>query len=354
MYRIVQFGIMLGVSLLILQGGGTVWAQAVDYNLNTQMIDLRSTGNASGGTGSDLNPGFNPCAGGTRTAAGTCDGGTGLLKPSNLNTLFPSLGPGAVTDNMFGLITAATVGSCATTGTGGTAVTLSDPSGLVSGLNCGDLHIDAASQGVVIPAANNTTTPINDLTAAFTTNTPFTANFSANPNCGTASDCTVSSGDLQTPGHAAFELTNTFTWTPTSSSSADVTGTQTMHQVTALNATSPNTIGGPTPAGSTTPPVGTGDQEVKVTTTFTNSSDANGGFSSPTVQWTSFIKDPDMSGSGPGFTQDISGSFVYNVPTTTFGCPESASTQGCSQYPSGSTQTQRSQGVTPTNSESLP
>jgi hypothetical protein len=337
MYRFVRFGLLLALALLVLPEGSRVWAQAVDYNLNTQMIDLRSTG--STGQPSDLNPGFNPCVGGTRDSAGTCNGGTGLLQSSNLNTLFPSLGPGAVTDNMFGLITAATVSSCAN----GTVV-LTDPAGLVSGLNCGDLHFDPTTQGVVIPAANNPAAPVNDLTAAFTTNTPFTGNFSPNPACTAGTSCAVGSGDTTSAAHTAFEITNTFSWTPTANNTADVSVSQTMHQVTALNTTSPNTIGGPTAGGSTTPPVGTGDQDVKIEVSFSNSSNANGSFTSPLVTWTSHIQDPDMSGSGPGFTQDISGSFTYDNPSTFIS----------TQYPSGPTQTQRSQGVAPTASESLP
>jgi hypothetical protein len=338
MYRFIRFGILLSLSLLVLPVGSRVWAQAVDYNLNTQMIDLRSTG--STGNPSDLNPGFNPCVGGTRDATGTCVGGTGLLQASNLNNLFPSLGPGAVTDNMFGLITDATISSCADG-----SVVLTDPAGLVSGLNCGDLHFDPTTQGVVIPAANNPASPVNDLTAEFTTNTPFTANFCADG----ATDCVPSGGTQLTAAHVAFELTNTFTWNPTSTNTATVTGAQTMHQVTALNTTPPNTIGGPTPPGSTVPPAGTGDQEVNLTVSFTNTSNAGGGFTNPTVQWTSLIKDPDMSGSGPGFTQNISGSFVYNNPSQFIS----------TQYPSGPSQTLRSQGidpgsVTPPVSESLP
>jgi|SRR5579863_1083254 len=354
MKRLLLSSFFLALAFLIL-GEGRGWSQAVDYNLNTQMIDLRSTAPANAGTGSDLSPGFNPCAGGTRDATGTCTGAgaIGLLKPSNLNVLFPSLGPGAITDNMFGLIavnTAVSSTSCSNATTAGTG-----PNGLLTGLNCGDLHIDPPTQGQSIPAPSSSTAPVNDLTSAFVAENPFTANF-----------CYTGDTVCNNPsGHVAFGIVNHFSWTPVTPSSANIVIQQTMNQVTGLNPAAPNTIGGPT-ASDGTIPVGTGDQQVTVTvnipfvTTIPATSTALvGTFTPPTVGWTSFIQDPDMSGFGPGFTQTVQGNFTYNSPTSTFGCPVSAGTQGCAQYPSGVTQTLRSQGLDPTTqkppiSETLP
>jgi hypothetical protein len=305
--------------LLVLVGAPQFgWGQtpgANDFFSNTQSVDQR----AAGGTSTTDAPGFNPCPGGTNNG-GICEGSNGLLATSNLDTLFPSLGPGAITDNMFGIIAGVQPGaattnnfSCAGNGTGtatGGTITISTGVLLNAGLNCGDLHFNPGSQGQSLPAP--TTPNTNDLQNQFVSNTNF--------NLDSGADST----------HVIFNLQNQFTWTPanTANTLANGSAVQSMHQQTALRA-------------------GTdGLQDVTITSNFTGSvSDANGVLqTNPVVTWTSSISDPDMSGSGEGFTQNIGGTFNYN-----------ASIFPVTQYPSGQTQTQRSQGLTPSaGSESLP
>jgi hypothetical protein len=212
--------------------------------------------------------------------------------------------PGAATTNNF---------SCAGNGNGtatGGTITISTGVLLNAGLNCGDLHFNPAAQGQSLPSP--TTPNTNDLQNQFVSNTNF--------NLDSGADDT----------HVVFDLQNQFTWTPanTQNTLANGSAVQSMHQETALRA-------------------GTdGSQSVTITSNFTGAvSDANGVLqTNPTVTWTSSISDPDMSGSGEGFTQNIGGTFNYN-----------ASVFPVTQYPSGPTQTQRSQGLTPSaGSESLP
>src|SRR5581483_7866358 len=109
----------ISATALLLLGGGFVLAatevQAVDFNINTQLTDLRSNG-------TNGNPGFNPCVGGSKQTDGSCGGTTSnpasmdfdgtahaLLDKDNLGDSthvgnFVKAGPGAITDNMFGIV----------------------------------------------------------------------------------------------------------------------------------------------------------------------------------------------------------------------------------------------------------
>ncbi len=271
---------------------------AVDPNVNTQSTDVRSDG-------SNGNPGFNPCLGGTRDANGVCGGAVNaaaLLSPANL-TMFTTLGPGAVTDNMFGIIEQdATPGTC---GTG--AVGSND-------LNCGDARFNPSQQGQSsLTAADNSLTT----TAPVDMNNTLSADFCANA----GTDCQDSVPAQVTAAHTGFNVVNNFSWDQLSTTTAAVVSSQTMEQVTALKTTGIGTFAAP----------GSGDQRVLLTTAFTTTSSNNpatGG--AATVTWTSLIEDPDQSGTGTGkFTQTLSGSFVYNGSVSF----------PAVQYPNGQSQT---------------
>lgn len=326
---------------LLLLGGVLVLAgteaQAVDFNMNTQLTDLRSDG-------SNNNPGFNPCRGGTRSSAGVCGGALtldnsaqALLDPDNLQTVFPSLGPGAVTDNMFGIVSGSD--------SSGTPIPVSacgkvtSPSSL-SGLNCGDLRFDPASQGqdfTSLTGPNTLVTPAGGLNM----NTQFVADFCPGPGPA-VTDCSDGGG---TPAqviaaHAGFNITNNFNFSRISGTASAVTGSDNIRQVTAVKTTGIGTQASP----------GTGDQVFVANTSWATDStnpSSNSPSTSPsslTVSWTQNISDPDQSGTGSGsFTQNISGSFVYNGTSPAISA----------QYPSGKTQTERSIGVASPVGETL-
>lgn len=331
---------------LFLLGGVLVLAGtealAVDFNINTQLSDLRSNG-------SNNNPGFNPCAGGTRSAAGVCGGALtldgnakALLDPDNLQTVFPSLGPGAVTDNMFGIVSGADATPVASGGPIPTTSCGKITNGQLAGLNCGDLRFDPASQGqtTLTTDGNTLVTPAGGLAM----NTQFVSDFCPGP-AGPPTDCSDGGG---TPAqviaaHAGFNITNNFNFrvlNPGTGTQAAVTASQSIRQVTAVKTTGIGTEASP----------GTGDQVFVASTTWaTNAANPSSnnpaqGPSNLTVNWTQNISDPDQSGTGSGsFVQNIAGSFVYNGTSPAIQA----------QYPSGQTQTQRSTGVTTPASETL-
>ncbi|NKE72470.1 hypothetical protein [Candidatus Manganitrophus noduliformans] len=310
-------------------------AQAVDFNINTQLTDLRSDG-------SNNNPGFNPCRGGTRSAAGVCGGALvldasalALLDPDNLQTVFPSLGPGAVTDNMFGIISGQDASGTPIPVTACGEVTNAS----LAGLNCGDLRFNPSTQGqtTLTTDANTLVTPV----AGLDMNSQFVADFCPGP-AGAPTDCSDGGG---TPAqviaaHTGFNVTNDFNFIRLTGTTSEITGSQSMRQVTAVKTANIGTQAAP----------GTGDQLVEISadwaTTAANPSSNNPATNpnSLTVTWTQNISDPDQSGTGASsFTQNIAGSFVYN------GTADAVS----AQYPSGRTQTERSIGVAAPVGESM-
>ncbi len=305
--------LLLGGVLLLPEAG---WA--VDANFNTQSSNLRSNG-------SDGNPGFDPCAGGTNTN-GVCGGAaTGLLAPANLTTLFPSLGPGAITGNMFGLIanknavgTTMDTTRCSAIGSNSTtsSAALASPAGFQPGLDCGDIHFDPTTQGQTIPAGVNTLV----VGVPVVMNNSLVGDFCALG----ATDCDPDGAGPLTQvlaAHTGFNFANNFTFTPLAGGvTATSLSSQVMHQVTGVKTTGIGTFAAP----------GTGDQDVRITSDFTFTSPNTVAPTGGLVTWTQSISDPDQSGLGTGkFTQSISGSFTYNAiaafPVT--------------QYPFGQSQT---------------
>lgn len=201
--------LILGLLCGILLSEQLSYAQS--NNFFSATISANSRFKSAGGANDCADcPGFNPCNGST-VGGPVCDG-PGLLRqtlvdaslnvvqvglvgpqacisicvgtPSNptndtklevkVSPFFAMTGPGAVTDNMFNAVadptrTAAevTAGSpafgkgsrdpakCGNTGAGGSFDPTIDP-GVRSGLNCGYLRNDLATQGLTIPSGNNT------------------------------------------------------------------------------------------------------------------------------------------------------------------------------------------------------
>ncbi len=262
----------------------TPTAEAVNPNINTQSSDLRSNG-------TNGNPGFNPCLGGTRSAAGVCSAtaATTLLSTANLGSggtlgLFGKLGPGAVTDNMFGIIEQPSdPDACAV------SVQLVG----TNRLNCGQSTWLPFFQEITLPATPDGT---NSLTTAFTSITTLQADFCANG----ASDCLVASVQNEL-AHAAFDFNTTMTWTPIDNVQTTIVGTQSIIQV----------IGLKDPIGSLASP-GAGEERVEIVTSWTGISRATtispfGLRPLPIVDFTQTFSAPDMAGTGNGFTNISSG-----------------------------------------------
>lgn len=201
--------LILGIFCAILLSEQISYAQSNDFFSSTATANSRFK--SSGDANDCANcPGFNPCNG--STIGGTTCNGNGLLRqttvdgalnvtqvglvgpqvcisicvgtPSNptndsklevkVSPLFAMTGPGAVTDNMFNVIsdptrTDAEVGAgtiafgkggrdpakCGNTGAGGSFDGTIDP-GVRSGLNCGYLRNTPETQGLLLPSGNNT------------------------------------------------------------------------------------------------------------------------------------------------------------------------------------------------------
>ncbi|HIE65144.1 MAG TPA: hypothetical protein EYG28_04345 [Nitrospiria bacterium] len=342
-----------GIAVAVLSLGiiafsvGDAYAQTSDFFSSTQSTDKRAgLGSAVVAPGSvaATNPGFNPCSGGgllpaTRDAGGAClnADGTSLLSLTNLTATFQQAGPGAITDNMFGIVSGADASlTPITTGKCGKLTNAA-----LGGLNCGSLRITPDAQGQVIPSfpAANTLTSIQSGN--------FDLAFDSNP---------------LLAGHMGMNLTNRFVWIPNATGSTAAVGTQIacaalaggsgttpnicsdqrMRQVTQIGAGVVGTEVAPGPA----------DQVVDITTVFqtlstTDTSIAGLPPAAFNVVMTSTITDPDMTGGGAGFSQTIGFTFIHNelVPdglgaaTQVFACPGTVVGNICTQYPDGQSMT---------------
>ncbi|MBI3803364.1 MAG: hypothetical protein HY282_06335 [Nitrospirae bacterium] len=286
------------------------FAQSNDFFSNTQSTDLRAA------AGTPTAPGFDPCRGGTTINSTTCSGATAgsepLLDAVNLTTLFPKLGPGAVTDNMFGKVERPTG-----------AFILQCNSGASFGadrLNCGDGKWDPSLEGQTLPTAGT------NLTSAMAVNTPI--------------DMDSGSG---TAAHHHSQMESGFVWNPTNGAITVPVNTANM----------PNIVGAPTAdscaAGSTANPRVCGQDSLIETTAFdastevvvslatswSTTNDAAGTMGgNPTVSWRSHIVQGEFVGGGT-FDQTLQGSFVYNGTNPSF---------NATQYPNGESFTIRAGG----------
>jgi hypothetical protein len=335
--------------LSIFSSSGVVHAE--DANFNSQLSNIRS---AATGVPTDPTLGFDPCKGGANVS-GICNAATGpLLSIANVGNvgtvgIFSQLGPGAVTDNMFGIISGPALGATvligddtATTncapGTGTPNFDLSVKGGL-NGLNCGSIRINASQQGQLFPAGPNSL----GLEGNGTVNT-VTKNMSFIDD-----KCIGGSTVCPEGAHVGFNLTNNFTFRINTDAitgaaiptEATTTSAQTIRQVTGVNVAAG--------IGTLLLPGG-GDQFFEVTSSFTARSPdtADGATLDPlVVNWMQTIIDPDQSGaSGAKFEQSLGGTFTrdeqFGGLSQVFDCPSGTTATTiniCSQYPNGLSQT---------------
>ncbi len=292
MYRYLHFALFLFI-IYPAQAG----AQADDFFTNTQGVDQLSTG--SGGACPTC-PGFNPDLL-IRHSGSDPDGAGPITFSLSITTTAPSLGgtptiffnqlgPGAITDNMFGAISdpGSDPAACGTT------------AGL-TGLNCGDLRFDPTSQGMSIPSD-----PAGDVLASHISGpNMFSADFAPS-----------------TDDHTGFEIKNRFIWSRTTTALTDndlsvtctvgtftcVGSKQRQHQVTPLVAGAAGTFAAP----------GTGEQDFDLTTDWTLTNSSGNTFTSPTITWTLQFNDPIQDAAGNARFQygATSGSFLYDTVGT--------------------------------------
>lgn len=284
------------------------WGQTQDFLSNTQGIDRLSTGSA----GACPNcPGFNPDrlirhsgadpdGDGPVSFTQTITTTAPSLGGSVTGTFFNQLGPGAVTDNMFGIVSSA----------GSDPAKCGTATGL-TGLNCGDIRFDPSSQGMLLFSGTDTL-----------------SSMISDP--GTLSDFFPSTDD-----HTGFDLRNHFIWSrttaPLSLGDLSVTCTaatftcvgsgQQIRQVTPLqvasNPTTDNLAVGPVPAGTLNAPGG-GEQLFNLTTTWSLVRSSGTSFGFPTVSWSLQFNDPIRDDNNQSRMESgvITGSFIYNNPST--------------------------------------
>lgn len=321
--KIALFVLAIGVLAFSVQGA---FAQSNDFFSNTQSTDQRAA------AATPTAPGFDPCRGGTTISSTQCSGAPAgsepLLDAINLAGLFPKLGPGAVTDNMFGKIERPVNPlSCAGASAFGSNL-----------LNCGDGKYDPTTQGQTIPNVGT------NLTTALALNTPIDMT-----SCGAGSTLTacttLAAPNPIDPALHRSQVETAFVWNPTTAAGGITMPVNTANM--------PNITGAPTAktcaaAASAANPVVCGQESMIETTALgttttvvvslasdwtTTNNAAGTTFPAPTVNWQSRIVQSEFVGGGT-FDQTLSGSFLYNggnFPVT--------------QYPNGQSFTIRAGGT---------
>lgn len=296
-----------------------------------------------------------------------------ILNTTNLD-FFIHKGPGAVTDNQFGLVSGPDLGTDNAVGGTGTAADTDakfcGPTGnagpnypagsKLGGNNCGDLRIDPTTQGQFIPGGNNTSTKLHGWV-------DFSGDFFP---------CTTSPCPSDSDAHNGFQVSLNFDWAcaPPSGSGPPPTtpncntAVQRIKQVT-LTLTSAEGGGAGrltletsapcTPALSVTKSgEGVGDSIMMEDACFIAHRSADGSLNpaNPVIQWTETVHEPVFFSAGADkyFEYAVSGFFYYNDPNTDLnGQPLGRFPQ--SSYPTGRSQTDRSNGITPPfGSETIP
>jgi hypothetical protein len=226
---------------------------------------------------------------------------------------FSRLGPGAVTDNMFGIISSNDPGPDTVLGTGddvptyrcGRTVGSIDTN--LGGLNCGDIRFNPQSQGMTIPAGGNSLQP-------FTSSFPTEADFCA----AGGTDC-LSGGTQQSDKHMGYRADNVFHWAGCGAVSGPpnppscTSSSQTERQVVNYIAGGSGTLESP----------GSGDQFMELTTRWQTNNSSPTDFVNPKVDWTQKINSPAAFPSQGVMTQDDSGTLQYSgnnsiLPTVTY------------------------------------
>lgn len=301
------FTVALVASALLVFSSGILRAQTPgqDFFTNVVQTELRTAGAGDG------LPGFNPCGTGGTVATGglscadavvgTPAAGDGLLSGTNVLDstgavdapgLFAKLGPGAVTDNMFGLVLKPL--DPTRCGADGSSIsTLVSP----GELNCGNVRFDPMTQGQIIPNRGDLLTSV--LSSNTTVDVP--------PLVVGVSSLTDHTSQMQ----------NAFVWNPLTSSvllptgqtcaprdgQARVCSFQSLDDVTTLG------TGGKAASVSLVSSWTTGQNEL-VTAGVLSSSMTN---AQPAITWSSVINQAEMGGTGGDFEISTSGSFNYHA-----------------------------------------
>ncbi|HIE65145.1 MAG: hypothetical protein ABGX83_11145 [Nitrospira sp.] len=311
----------IAVALLIVSSP-LLHAQAPgqDFFTNVIQTELRTVG-----PGDDL-PGFNPCGTGGAVAGDglSCvDAGAagsalndGLLSGTNVlgikdalgndtPGLFVKLGPGAVTDNMFGkVLKPLDPTKCGANGSIGTS-TLDG----LGELNCGNVRFEPGTQGQIIPTRGAILTSLMSST--------ITVDVSL-PGAGVPIDA----------GHTS-KMENTFIWDPLGGQACGPVGqvsicsVQTLDDVTTLDSN-----GRESSVSLVTSWVAGQDVSV-LSGTVQNTFSVL-----PAVTWSSEIKQAEMGGTGGEFVLTTSGSFNYFLGTATLTIPPNQGFQA-TQHPTG-------------------
>lgn len=299
---------VLVIFLFLLIGAlpGEGRAQTNDFFSNTQGIDRLSTGSSGS---CPRCPGFNPDR--LIRHSGIDPDGSGPASFSQtISTTAPSLGgtvtgpffnllgPGAVTDNMFGIISQAGAdpAKCGVDTTRGEGT---PPTGI--GLNCGDLRFNRSGQSIIVPDG----TAADGITSLVTGPMVFSGDFSPS-----------------TDDHTGINFTRTFIWSrttaPVQSGGLSVTCTlenfacsgsrETLRQITPIIPGATGTLASPGP----------GENRFDQTIEWQSIKNSGDLFGTPTIQWSfelnSSIRETDQL---PGMQSSVmSGSFVYNAPST--------------------------------------
>jgi hypothetical protein len=215
---------------------------------------------------------------------------------------FNRSGPGAITDNMFGIISSNDPGPDTVLGTGDDIPTykcgrtVSSTANNLAGLNCGDIRFDPVSQGMTVPGGGNSLQP-------FTSSFPTLADFCA----AGGTDC-LKSGSQDSNPHMGYLAENAFHWASCSASSGPpappgcTTSSQTEEQVVNYILNRSGTLSEP----------GSGDQYIKLTTSWQTNNTGPTTFGNPEVNWTQFIDSPEAYVGQGKMIQDDSGILQYS------------------------------------------
>jgi hypothetical protein len=244
--------------------------------------------------------------------------------------MFAKLGPGAVTDNMFGIVERPT-GSALQDCNPGASITLVGSSIFGSNLlNCGDAKYDPTLQGQSIPPTGGAGGSV--LTSAMATNTPIDMDSGA----GTAAHhhSRMENGFVWNPTAASVDMPVTLAGLPTiatapaappcagvtaGSGRARVCGQFFMTEETALSASTSVTVSQST------------SWNTQVDTAVDGTMIGN-----PVIAWESRIVQSEFIGGGT-FDQTLQGQFTYNAPSNIAVFPST-------QYPNGQSFTNQSGG----------
>lgn len=226
---------------------------------------------------------------------------------------FNRSGPGAITDNMFGIVSSSDPGPDTVLGTGDDVATykcgrtVGSIANNLAGLNCGDIRFNPTSQGMSIPSGGNSLLP-------FTSSFPTEGDFCA----AGGTDC-LSGGVQLTDPHMGYLADNVFHWAPCASASGPpappgcTTSSQTERQVVNYISGGSGTLDSP----------GAGDQLMHLTTNWQTNNTSPTTFDNPKIDWTQYVYSPGAYADQGDMEQNDSGTLQYSgnnsvLPSVTY------------------------------------